>query len=58
MSASYLLGLHGPQQTPAYNNLKVYYYSFLKDEHTYGKEMAEDGREIVIYQYLPFPIRL
>ena len=32
--------------------------SFVKDEHTYGKKMAGNGGNIVIYQYLSFPIRL
>ena len=30
----------------------------MKNEHTYGKKMAGNGRNIVIYQYLSFPIRL
>ena len=32
--------------------------SFVEDEHTYGKKMAGNGCNIVIYQYLSFLIRL
>ena len=28
----------------------------MKDEHTYVKKMAENGGNVVIYQYLSFPI--